>query len=77
MRIDDVLMLMLMVLLMILCLYICFDADVDHDVFLDVFFFFFVLGGPEWGFYWRPCGFSLSGGKQILSKNVDSRGVRG
>ena len=46
-------------------------------IFLDVFFFYFVLGGPEWGFHWRPCGFSLSGGKQTLSKNVESRGVRG
>ena len=49
-----------------------FYADVYEDVlmlmlaiFLELFFFF-VLGGPEWGFHWRPSGFSLSGGKQIL-----------
>ena len=45
-------------------------------IFLDLLFFS-VLGGPEWGFHWRPCGFSLSGGKQILPKNAESRGVRG
>ena len=86
-------MLILMLLLMMMCLcwcllWWCFDADVGEDVlilmlmlmlaiFLDLFFFF-VLGGPEWGFHWRPCGFSLSGGKQILPGiTMSNRGGQG